>query len=386
MVMLSCWPALQFSFAPQHHTNPGTALYKTMVFMGLLLLGCTLSISAAPLQKSTSLDDLELSYGVDRTTLQLDEQLTFTLTVIVPENINVRFEAVADTLGPFSVVARYPSGPTALADGRNRWQRRYLLAPTDTGSALIPPLQVAFFTEKYPLLKPPCKNERDCINSRHRRVPPEVRLADTRRELNSSALTLTISPAQVANTAMVTAATDEPANSAVTATDSVIDTQPFSYKQQALLALLLLAVLSLWLLRHQAKSHAISDDAAAKRIDVDHNNAPASTTPAITRRPATAEEPFDPSLEHALQQQDYTQVYQQLRTDLSSRYGVALAHCSSAEIMQQLASQLDAEQRSQLDRLLTYCDWLRFRGQAETERATATEQQTLREYLQVWQT
>ncbi|MCB1714937.1 MAG: hypothetical protein KDK05_07365 [Candidatus Competibacteraceae bacterium] len=352
-----------------------------MVFMGLLLLGCTLSISAAPLQKSTSLDDLELSYGVDRTTLQLDEQLTFTLTVIVPENINVRFEAVADTLGPFSVVARYPSGPTALADGRNRWQRRYLLAPTDTGSALIPPLQVAFFTEKYPLLKPPCKNERDCINSRHRRVPPEVRLADTRRELSSSALTLTISPAQAANT--VAAATDEPANSAVTATDSVIDTQPFSYKQQALLALLLLAVLSLWLLRHQTKSHAISD-AAAKRIDVDYNNAPASTTPAITSRPATAEEPFDPSLEHALQQQDYTQVYQQLRTALSSRYGVALTHCSSAEITQQLASQLDAEQRPQLDRLLTYCDWLRFR--AGTARATTAEQQTLREYLRVWQT
>ncbi|MCB1807561.1 MAG: hypothetical protein KDJ99_21140, partial [Candidatus Competibacteraceae bacterium] len=257
----------------------------------------------------------------------------------------------------------------------------YLLAPTDTGSALIPPLQVAFFTEKYPLLKPPCKNERDCINSRHRRVPPEVRLADTRRELSSSALTLTISPAQAANT--VAAATDEPANSAVTATDSVIDTQPFSYKQQALLALLLLAVLSLWLLRHQTKSHAISD-AAAKRIDVDHNNAPASTTPAITSRPATAEEPFDPSLEHALQQQDYTQVYQQLRTALSSRYGVALTHCSSAEITQQLASQLDAEQRPQLDRLLTYCDWLRFR--AGTARATTAEQQTLREYLRVWQT
>lgn len=388
MVILSGWLALRFSFALQihtdslkNHTDHAAMLCKTIISTGLLLLVCTFNVSAAPLQKSTRLDDLELSYGVDRTTLQLDEQLTFTLTAVVPDDINVRFEAVDDTLGPFSVVARYPSGPTALADGRNRWQRRYLLAPTDTGSAVIPPLQVAFFTEKFPLLSPPCKNERDCINSRHRRVPPEVRLADTRRELSSSTLALTINPAQITNTVTTAATTAGSADSAVMTTDSVIDTQPFSYKQQILLALLLLAVISLWLLRHQSRPRAISDK-AAKPVGTDHANR-ASKRPA-----AAAKEPFDAAFAHALQQQDYTQVYQQLRTDLSNRYGVILAHCSSTEIMQRLASQLDAKQRTQLDRLLTYCDWLRFRGPGgtELEPVTAAEQQTLREYLRAWQT
>ena len=144
------------------------------------------------MQKNAHLDDLELRYGVDHSRLQLDEKVEFTLLANVPDDIIVRFEAVGDTLGSFAVKARYPKGPTPLADGRNRWQRRYILTPTAMSNAKIPSLSVTFFTEEFPVLHPPCNTDRDCVNARHRRVPPEMRLAATQRELCSSALTLIV--------------------------------------------------------------------------------------------------------------------------------------------------------------------------------------------------
>ena len=158
----------------------------------LLLFALALPSHAQSLQYEESYDDIQLSYGIDRQQLRVGEPLTFTLTVTVPVNAIVQFEAVDDALGSLPVSARYPSGPKATSDDRAVWQRQYVLTPETIGRAEIPSLRIDFFTERPAYVNRRCVGARDCLDLIERRVPPEVRLADSKRIHSTQPIALNI--------------------------------------------------------------------------------------------------------------------------------------------------------------------------------------------------
>ena len=162
------------------------------ILIALLLGTLTLPAAAQSLQHEVTHDDIQLRYGIDRQQVKVGEPLTFTLTVTVPFNRLVQFEAVDDTLGSLSVAERHPSGPKKLTEERTIWQRQYLLMPNAAGNAEIPSLHIDVFTERPEYLNRRCVGARDCLDLLERRVPPDVRLASSKRSYSTQPLAVKI--------------------------------------------------------------------------------------------------------------------------------------------------------------------------------------------------
>jgi len=101
---------------------------------------------------------------VDKTSIGIAERLRYILTVETDADLNADFDGVGDRFGSFQVIERSAFGPIVLQDKRLRWQREYVLLPTDVGTAALPSLSVAFLPTKIA-----CVSADDCELSAHGR-------------------------------------------------------------------------------------------------------------------------------------------------------------------------------------------------------------------------
>lgn len=101
---------------------------------------------------------------VDKTSIGIAEKLRYELVVDTDADMTADFDGVSDRFGSFQVVERNAFGPIVLEDQRLRWQREYVLLPTDVGTAVLPPLSVAFLPSKIA-----CVSADDCELSAHGR-------------------------------------------------------------------------------------------------------------------------------------------------------------------------------------------------------------------------
>ncbi|MFK7965316.1 MAG: hypothetical protein AB8C46_15240 [Burkholderiaceae bacterium] len=132
---------------------------------------------------------------VDKTKIGIAERLRYLLVVEADASLTADFDGIGETLGSFQVVERNPFGPIALPENRLRWQREYVLLPTDTGASEVPALSVAFVPPRAT-----CLSADDCELSAHGRRSTDFRPVQPIFTLTTDALSIqvdTVLPADV---------------------------------------------------------------------------------------------------------------------------------------------------------------------------------------------
>ena len=317
---------------------------KIATWLGALLaLWLPLTLIAQTVVQQQNLEDLHLQLSIDRLTLALDERLKYTLVVEVPPTTIVRFQPVDDTLGPFQVVQRHPRGPLRIDEQTQRWQREYVLQPQEQGIVTIPALKVVFFQDDRVVSRTPCISADQCprINTRRRRYI-EIDLADTRRELSTEPVTITVVESQLV------AKTDQGTENPSTDADrNIVAGWVFA----SILALIVLALLWLRRTRQRAKQSFVrnQNQSTVKSL---HNHYDSELQALLSLR-----------LDNLIDQQDIEEFYQRLsqiiRDYLSNRFQLATTN-TTEELLADAQTGPIAQQYEQLQELLQYCDRVKF--------------------------
>ena len=101
---------------------------------GALLAAC-LAAGAVKARDET----VAIVLDVDSSVVALDKQLRLAVTVSGPEDTEIEFAPVRETVGPFELVYQSEGALESLGDGQARWQRSYRIKALQVGVQTIPP-------------------------------------------------------------------------------------------------------------------------------------------------------------------------------------------------------------------------------------------------------
>jgi hypothetical protein len=123
--------------------NPNRIYSAIALFVFLALTAGVSANDDGTLSKTSEQGPVQLTTSVDRTTAQIAEPVTLTITATAPQGVTLNFPQVPKTLGECDVVGVKDMFDIPVTEGR-QWTRTYRLESLVSGDVEIPPVAVAF--------------------------------------------------------------------------------------------------------------------------------------------------------------------------------------------------------------------------------------------------
>ena len=320
-----------------------------------ILLGVTVQQAVAEVvaTEQQQLDDLLLTLTVEKSLQEGAEQFNYRLKVTTPREVVVTFQAVDETLGPFKIINRKPRGPiiNKANEQQHSWQREYQLQPERIGELTIPKLMVEFYTTDKAVERTPCLSAAECPRLTAHDPGPEITFADTRREMYSEpvAVTVTVLPPEVNSDTELAATKPKPLV-------QMLSQQPWSW--YLWLSMLLLAPPLVVYLAHRIRVKAQPTDVPMKTPVQERDLTPTLAEQSLAQLKQLQNQDLTTNLADVYQALDQT-----LRNYVSKRLSLTSLAQTSDELLDYVRSSPLAEHRDTLKIILQRCDLVKFAGQ-----------------------